>query len=134
MEDSADTGTERVFDVSFTCQATNDAGMRTDMMARMIAPDTMEFALASDEGAFHVGGGTAPTPLMLFAGGLTSCLMTQLRAFSKRLRIDAGRLSCARGCNGRGGKPGASLMSLARWDLRLISKWTAARRKKIAAA
>jgi uncharacterized OsmC-like protein len=83
---------ERVFDVVFTCDATNDGGMRTDMTARMVKPDVMEFSLASDEGAFHGGGGTAPTPLMLFAGGLSSCLMTQLRAFSKRLRIDAGRI------------------------------------------
>lgn len=84
------TAAERVFDVSFTCEASNMGTMRTDMVARMVKPDLMEFELASDEGAFHGGGGSAPTPLMLFAGGLTACLMTQLRAFSKRLKCDAG--------------------------------------------
>jgi uncharacterized OsmC-like protein len=83
---------ERVFDVSFTCDASNLGTMRTDMVARMVKPDQLEFELASDEGAFHGGGGSAPTPLMLFAGGLTACLMTQLRAFSKRLQVDAGTI------------------------------------------
>ena len=30
---------------------------------------------------------TAPPPLALFTGALTACLMTQIRAFAKRLRI-----------------------------------------------
>ena len=86
-------GEERVFDVVFTCAAHNAKGMRTDMRAVMVEPDHAEFDLATDEGAFHGGGGTAPTPLMLFAGGLAACLMTQLRAFSKRLRIDVGAIT-----------------------------------------
>jgi uncharacterized OsmC-like protein len=83
---------ERTFDVVFECDAVNDGRMRTEMVARMVEPDRMEFALATDEGDFHGGDGSAPTPLMLFAGGLASCLMTQLRAFSKRLRIEAGAI------------------------------------------
>lgn len=90
---SGDTGdAERVFDVIFTCDAVNGGTMRTDMQATMVEPDHATFDLATDEGAFHGGGGTAPTPLMLFAGGLSACLMTQLRAFSKRLRVDAGAI------------------------------------------
>jgi len=93
MSEAATAGTaERTFDVIFECDAVNDGRMRTDMVARMVEPDHMEFALATDEGAFHGGDGSAPTPLMLFAGGLAACLMTQLRAFSKRLRIDAGAI------------------------------------------
>jgi uncharacterized OsmC-like protein len=46
------------------------------------------FELATDEGPFHGGDGTAPPPLALFTAALTGCLMTQIRAFAKRLKID----------------------------------------------
>ena len=84
---------EHSFAVTFTCDAVNEAKMRTDMVVRMIEPETAEFALATDEGGLHGGAGTAPTPLMLFAGGLTACLMTQLRAFSRRLDVEVGRIA-----------------------------------------
>lgn len=90
MTDVKDAAPEKVFDVIFTCSATNTGGMRTDMVANMIKPQQMSFDLATDEGADHGGGGSAPTPLMLFAGGLTACLMTQLRAFAPRLRVKVG--------------------------------------------
>ena len=32
---------------------------------------------------------------MLFSGGLAACLMTQLRAFSKRLKVDVGEIKLA---------------------------------------
>ena len=48
------------------------------------------FDLATDEGPFHGGDGTAPPPLALFTAALTGCLMTQIRAFSKRLNIPIG--------------------------------------------
>ena len=85
-------GDEKTFDVIFTCHSVNEAGMRTDMDVRMVRPDTAEYQLASDEGRFHGGGGTAPTPLCYFAAALASCLTTQLRAFSKRLKIPAGKI------------------------------------------
>ena len=47
--------------------------------------DMME--MGSDEGGFHGGDGTAPLPLAYFAMGTTSCLMTQFRAFAKRLNL-----------------------------------------------
>ena len=83
------------FDVIFECDAVNQGKMRTDMKVRMLEPDPFEYELATDELGFHGGDGTAPTPLMLFSGGLAACLMTQLRAFSKRLRIDAGEIRLA---------------------------------------
>lgn len=92
MTQDSETTNEHVFNVILTCAATNLTGMRTDMVVDMIEPQPLQFELATDEGADHGGDGTAPTPLMLFAGGLTACLMTQLRAFSKRLRIDAGEM------------------------------------------
>ncbi|MEL6521786.1 MAG: OsmC family protein, partial [Pseudomonadota bacterium] len=39
------------------------------------------------EGPFHGGDATAPPPLALFVGGLTGCLMTQLRAFARRMDV-----------------------------------------------
>ena len=40
--------------------------------------------------------GSAPLPIAYFIAGLTSCLMTQMRAFSKRLRVDIenAKISC----------------------------------------
>ena len=83
------------FDVIFECDAVNPGRMRTDMKVRMLEPDPFEYDLATDEMGFHGGDGSAPTPLMLFAGGLTACLMTQLRAFSKRLKVDVGEIKLA---------------------------------------
>lgn len=83
---------ERVFDVIFECDAVNTGRMRTDMRARMVQPEQCTFDLATDEGAMHGGDNSAPTPLMLFAGGLAACLMTQLRAFAKRLRVPVGEI------------------------------------------
>jgi Predicted redox protein, regulator of disulfide bond formation len=50
------------------------------------------FDLATDEGPFHGGDGTAPPPLALFTAALTGCLMTQIRAFAKRLKIEIGEV------------------------------------------
>ncbi len=83
------------FDVIFECDAVNAGKMRTDMKVRMLEPDPFECELATDEMGFHGGDGSAPTPLMLFSGGLAACLMTQLRAFSKRLKVDVGEIRLA---------------------------------------
>ncbi len=50
------------------------------------------FDLATDEGPFHGGDGTAPPPLALFTAALTGCIMTQIRAFAKRLKIEIGTI------------------------------------------
>lgn len=106
MSPSDGGATVKTFDVIFACTATNPKGMRTDMSVRMVKPDMMEFELASDEGAFHGGGGTAPPPLAYFAAGLASCLITQLRAFSKRLRIDVGEIKVEAQCHWTGEQSG----------------------------
>lgn len=46
------------------------------------------FDIATDEGAGLGGDATAATPLHLFTAALTGCLMTQVRAFSRRLGVD----------------------------------------------
>ncbi|MEM7519530.1 MAG: OsmC family protein [Pseudomonadota bacterium] len=74
--------------VTFTCDGQAVGKMRNDLDVRMTEPMEEHFTLATDEGPFHGGDATAPPPLALFVGGLTGCLMTQLRAFAKRMDVE----------------------------------------------
>ena len=76
------------FDVLFEAEGSNTSKFRNNCTVHLrgAAPRTDD--LPSDEGAYHGGDGTAPYPLAYFTSGLTTCIMTQLRAFSKRLGID----------------------------------------------
>lgn len=81
--------TKKRFDVIFEGTGKASGKMRNDISVTW--PMMKEsFELATDEGAFHGGDGTAPPPLALFTAALTGCLMTQIRAFSKRLSIPVG--------------------------------------------
>ncbi len=73
--------------VQFNCTGRATGKMRNDLDVRMIRPMEEHFTLATDEGPFHGGDATAPPPLALFVGGLTGCIMTQIRAFAKRLDV-----------------------------------------------
>jgi uncharacterized OsmC-like protein len=73
--------------VRFDCRGTASGEMRNDLAVSMVEPLQESFELATDEGPFHGGDATAPPPLALFVGGLTGCIMTQIRAFSKGLGI-----------------------------------------------
>ncbi len=84
---TADQSKEPLEDV-FTCSGIATGKMRNDLQIKMIEPMLEEFTLATDEGPFHGGDATAPPPLALFIGGLTGCIMTQLRAFAKRMDVD----------------------------------------------
>lgn len=74
--------------VEFVAVGRASGKMRNDLDVRMTRPMEERFELATDEGPFHGGDATAPPPLALFAGGLTGCIMTQLRAFAKRMEVD----------------------------------------------
>ncbi|MCG6902625.1 MAG: OsmC family protein [Rhodobacter sp.] len=76
----------KTFDVVFTGTGRSTGKMRNDITVDF---ETMKetYELATDEGPFHGGDGTAPPPLALFTAALTGCVMTQIRAFSKRLKI-----------------------------------------------
>ncbi len=76
----------KTFDVIFEGTARSSGKLRSDIDVRFVTTDET-FKVATDEGKIHGGDNTAPPPLALFTGALTSCLMTQIRAFSKRLRI-----------------------------------------------
>lgn len=81
----------KTFDVIFEGKGTASGKMRNDIAVEW--PMMKEsFELATDEGPFHGGDGTAPPPLALFTAALTGCLMTQIRAFAKRLKIDVNGL------------------------------------------
>lgn len=73
--------------VEFTCRGQATGKMRNDLDVRMVRPFEERFELATDEGAFHGGDASAPPPLALFVAGLTGCIMTQIRAFAKRLDV-----------------------------------------------
>lgn len=47
----------------------------------------MTYEIATDEGSYLGGDGTAPPPLALMTAALTGCLMTQIRTFAKKLNI-----------------------------------------------
>jgi len=81
-----DDGVKR-FEVVFHGTGRSSGKMRNDISVEW--PMMKEsFELATDEGPFHGGDGTAPPPLALFTAALTGCLMTQIRAFAKRLDIE----------------------------------------------
>ena len=79
--------------------------MRNDITVNF---ETMHetYELATDEGPFHGGDGTAPPPLALFTAALTGCIMTQIRAFSRRLRIPIGSVSVQARLHWRGEQSG----------------------------
>lgn len=73
--------------VTFTCDGQAVGKMRNELDVRMTEPMEERYTLATDEGPFHGGDATAPPPLALFVGGFTGCIMTQLRAFAKRMDV-----------------------------------------------
>ncbi len=87
---------QSTFDVVCEMEATSVGKMRTEVDARLVVGPLdapmyeHRFEMASDEGAFHGGADSAPPPLAFFCTGLVTCLMTQIRAFAKRLRVPVG--------------------------------------------
>ena len=79
--------TGKTFDVVFEGRGTASGKMRNDISVEWPAQGE-SFDLPTDEGPFHGGDGTAPPPLAYFTAALTGCLMTQIRAFAKRLKIE----------------------------------------------
>jgi uncharacterized OsmC-like protein len=74
--------------VEFRASGTATGKMRNDLSVTMAQPFAEgPWDLATDEGSFHGGDATAPPPLALFVASLTGCIMTQIRAFAKRLKV-----------------------------------------------
>lgn len=87
------------FDVLCEMEANGVGKMRCEVAGDLIVGDKaapsfeMSFQMASDEGKFHGGDDTGPPPLAFFCTGLISCLMTQVRAFSRRLKTPIGNVT-----------------------------------------
>ena len=79
------------FTLRFTGNATNKGSMRNDIDVSFESMNET-FKLATDEGAFHGGKGTAPPPLALFTASLCGCIMTQIKAFGKKLKIEVNEI------------------------------------------
>lgn len=79
----------KTINVTYEVRGTSVGKMRNEITGRQVEPSVEpEFHMATDEAGFHGGEGTAPLPLAYFCTGLVACLMTQIRAFAKRMRID----------------------------------------------
>ena len=79
------------FTLKFTGNATKKGSMRNDIDVSFNSMNET-FKLATDEGAFHGGKGTAPPPLALFTASLCGCIMTQIKAFGKKLKIEVNEI------------------------------------------
>ena len=80
--------------VQFDCKGRATGKMRNELDVTMSQPFVEgPFTMATDEGSFHGGDASAPPPLALFVAGLTGCIMTQIRAFAKRLRVSLNDLN-----------------------------------------
>lgn len=73
--------------VEFRCSGHAVGKMRNELDVRMTKPMEERFEMATDEGPFHGGEASAPPPLALFIASLTGCLMTQIRAFARRMGV-----------------------------------------------
>jgi len=80
---------ERRFDIEFEGTGKATGKMRNDIAVTFTTMGE-RFDLATDEGRFHGRDGTAAPPLALFTAALIGCVMTQIRAFSKRLDVPVG--------------------------------------------
>lgn len=84
---TAMSASSNTFDVVIRCNGKAVGKMRNEARVDIVEPFVESHEIASDEGPFHGGDGSAPPPLTYFVGGFVTCLMTQIRAFAKRFRI-----------------------------------------------
>lgn len=92
-ETMADDGKVKTFNVVFNVEGKAVGKMRNEIKGQMVSPVVDEaFEMATDEGPAHGGDMTAPPPLAYFCTGFVACLMTQIRAFAKRLRVEIGEV------------------------------------------
>jgi uncharacterized OsmC-like protein len=77
-----------MFDVIFESKGVCVGKMRNEVTNTAHQPFQVSRMLATDEGPFQGGEDTSPTPLEFFLTGLVGCLMTQMRVFAKRMKVD----------------------------------------------
>lgn len=81
-------GAETVFDVVFESEGICVGKLRNEVTNTAQKPFQVSRMLATDEGKFQGGDDTSPTPLEFFLTGLVGCLMTQIRVFARRQKIE----------------------------------------------
>ena len=122
------------FNLTFKGNAINTGSMRNDIDVIFESMDE-RFQLATDEGAFHGGKGTAPPPLALFTASLCGCVMTQIKAFGKKLNIQVNeiKIDATMEWNGTITDEGPYLAECKGYnlDIDIISNETLDRKKKI---
>jgi uncharacterized OsmC-like protein len=77
-----------IFDVAFESEGVCVGKLRNEVTNRAIRPFEVTRMLATDEGPLQGGEDTSPTPLEYFLTGLVGCLMTQIRVFARRMKVD----------------------------------------------
>lgn len=75
------------FDVIYEAEGRSVGKLRNEISISWLGANEGPWEMATDEGKFHGGEDTAPPPIAYWAAGFTGCIMTQIRAFSKRMRI-----------------------------------------------
>jgi uncharacterized OsmC-like protein len=78
--------------VIFSVRGEPTGRMRNELTVTMVKPEDKTYELPTDEGKFHGGEDTAPAPLSYFAAAWAGCVMTQIRAFAKRLGVQLDHL------------------------------------------
>lgn len=79
---------DAIFNVHFTAEGVCVGKLRNEVNLTAHEPFQVQRMLATDEGIFQGGEDTSPTPLEFFLTGLVGCLMTQIRVFAKRIKVD----------------------------------------------
>ena len=77
-----------IYNVRFTAEGVCVGKLRNEVTLTAVEPFQVTRMLATDEGKFQGGDDTSPTPLEFFLTGLVGCLMTQVRVFAKRLKVN----------------------------------------------
>ena len=87
-------------DVIFDAEGRNTGGFRNDITVRRPGGLPSEvYDLPTDEGPGHGGNSSAPYPLAYFTSALTACVMVQLRAFARRLKIEVADIAVDTRCH-----------------------------------
>lgn len=79
---------DSIFNVHFSAEGVCVGKLRNEVSLTAHEPFQVQRMLATDEGVFQGGEDTSPTPLEFFLTGLVGCLMTQIRVFAKRLKVE----------------------------------------------
>lgn len=103
----SDAAVKSSFDVIFDAEGVNSAKFRNDVSVHLRGAYAVSYELPTDEGGIHGGDGSAPYPLAYFSSALTACVMTQIRAFSRRLGVPVERFTVDTRCHWKAHQTGS---------------------------